>query len=65
MKFKKLKKNDYSSDAFIGILMCFVGIGGLLDNKNIVIDLITLFGAILLIGLSIYKFRKEQSNICG
>lgn len=60
MKYRKYQKKDYTSSAFIGCLLLFVGIGMLLDDKSPIIDMITILGAVVLIGQSIYQYKKRE-----
>lgn len=59
MKDSKYQKKDYRSSAFIGCLMLFVGIAASFDSKSPIIDMITIIGAIGLIGQSIYQYQKQ------
>ena len=60
MKFRKFQINDYRSSAFIGGLLIFMGLGSLLNGKDTMIAIITIIGAIGLIGQSIYQYKQNK-----
>lgn len=62
MKFKRTQKIDYQSSLFIGVIMLFVAVGGMIARPNdLVMNAMNALGTIIIFGQAYFRYKRKQN----